>query len=68
MSDYDPYDEPSAPTVYPDGSEALQAPFDREVLAAHFQGYVLEPLITVALNSVDLVTPPAVKNGEGGNV
>lgn len=66
MSDSDPYDEPSAPAGYPDDSEAQQGPLDREVLAAHFQGYELEPLITVALNSVELDTPPVTQTGEGG--
>lgn len=68
MNDIDPYAEPSEPAVYPDDSEALQGPLDREVLASHFQGYELEPLITVALNSVELVTTPAAQNGEGGQV
>lgn len=45
--------------VYPDASDALQSPLDREMLAAHFQGYELEPLITVALNPVELVNSPS---------
>ena len=58
MSDIEPYAEPTAPTTYPDNG-VLQGSLDRELLAAHFQGYELEPLITVTLNTVELVTPPA---------
>jgi hypothetical protein len=66
MSDIDPYADPTASAVSSADNEALQGPLDREILAAHFRGYELEPLITVALNPVELVTPPAGQIGEGG--
>lgn len=64
MSGIDPYYDPWAPAASAVDNEALQGPLDQEVLAAHFQGYELEPLITVALKSVELVTVPASRNGE----
>ena len=65
MSVIDAYPDPSAPAVSAADNEALPGPLDREVLAAHFQGYELEPLVTVSLKPVELVTLPAGRNGEG---
>lgn len=68
MSDIDPpYADPSVSGVTPADYEALQGPLDHEALAAaHFPGYDLEPLITVGLNPVELVTPPVRQSGKGG--
>jgi hypothetical protein len=39
---------------------------DLEGLAAHFEGYELEPLITVSLKPVDLVLPTVGSDNTGG--
>lgn len=66
MSDTELRVEPDAPVASPTGDEAVKGPLDREALAAHFQGYELERLITVALRPVELAGPPAGQTGEGG--
>jgi len=66
MSDTQFRVESDAQAASPTGDAAVQGPLDREALAAHFQGYELERLITVVLRPVELVTPPAGRTGEGG--
>ena len=47
-------------------AEPVQGPLDREVLAGHFAGYTLEPLISVALNPVTLTDAPLNAPGQDG--
>lgn len=68
MSEIDTYTDPSVSGVSPADYEALQSPLDQEALAVHFPGYDLEALITVGLNPVELVTPPAGQTGKEGSL
>jgi hypothetical protein len=51
--------------VTADAPDPVQDPLDREVLAAHFAGYDLEPVLSVALSPVTLVDVRAPGNREG---
>lgn len=58
-------DDPFGAGVPADPPEPEQGPLDREVLAAHFAGYDLEPVQSVALSPVTLVDARAAGNRGG---
>lgn len=66
MSEPDPFSDLPSPSPSIEDGGIQPSALDLEGLAAHFEGYELEPLITVSLKPVDLVLPMDGLDNPGG--
>ena len=66
MSEIDPFSDLLSPSPSIEDGGIQPSALDLEGLAAHFEGYELEPLITVSLKPVDLVLPTVGSDNSGG--